>query len=284
MMKTLHTAKELQEALAELKIGVSIGFVPTMGALHRGHLALVEQSIRENDITVCSIFVNPIQFNNPDDLKKYPRMPEADLKMLEAVHCDLVFLPDVGEMYPDPVQKSYDFGHLDTVMEGEHRPGHFNGVGVVVDRLFRIVKPDRAYFGLKDYQQLMVIREMVKQEGHNVEVIGCPIVREDDGLAMSSRNMRLSNHQRKVAPAIHKALSFAAENHTLFSVQELEKEVLLLLNQIPDANVEYATVSNANTLLPITDWPESDDAVLCVALSLGDIRLIDNMILKMTPR
>jgi len=283
-MKTLHTAKELQEALAELKIGVSIGFVPTMGALHRGHLALVEQSIRENDITVCSIFVNPIQFNNPDDLKKYPRMPEADLKMLEAVHCDLVFLPDVGEMYPDPVQKSYDFGHLDTVMEGEHRPGHFNGVGVVVDRLFRIVKPDRAYFGLKDYQQLMVIREMVKQEGHNVEVIGCPIVREDDGLAMSSRNMRLSNHQRKVAPAIHKALSFAAENHTLFSVQELEKEVLLLLNQIPDANVEYATVSNANTLLPITDWPESDDAVLCVALSLGDIRLIDNMILKMTPR
>lgn len=269
----------MQVAAAFRAAGKTIGFVPTMGALHPGHLSLIAQSKLENDITVCSIFVNPIQFNNAEDLRLYPRMPGSDLEMLEQAGCDLVFMPAEEEMYPEPVTTKYQFGHLDTVMEGAFRPGHFNGVAVVVHRLFQHTTPHRAYFGLKDYQQLLVIRAMVKQEQHPIEIIGCPIIRESDGLAMSSRNLRLDATDRKNAAGIFRALQFALETYQTSNIPELENNVRERLLMIPGAEVEYATVADANTLLSPDLWPPVSDAVLCVVVYLGGIRLIDNMIL-----
>ena len=257
----------------------SIGFVPTMGALHQGHISLIDESVAENDITVCSIFVNPIQFNNYSDLQNYPRMPEEDMAMLEASGCDLLFMPGIGEMYAEPVRKMYDFDHLDKVMEGAFRPGHFNGVAIVVDRLFNLVKPDRAYFGLKDYQQLLVIREMVKQENHDVEIKGCPIIREHDGLAMSSRNMRLTSEQRKYAHLIYDSLNYAAEHYKEHSVSSLKKRVVQRLNSIPDTKLEYVEFADATTLVPVVNWSDAGHCVVCVAIYFGDVRLIDNMML-----
>ncbi|MFO7722858.1 MAG: pantoate--beta-alanine ligase [Bacteroidales bacterium] len=279
-MKTIYTTAELQTWREEQRLsGIELGFVPTMGALHQGHMSLVEMSVAENGMTACSIFVNPIQFNNPEDLKRYPRMPEKDLKMLESAGCDMVFLPSVEEMYPEPVARVYDFGHLDKVMEGAFRPGHFNGVAVVVHRLFELVDPDRAYFGLKDYQQLMIIREMVKQEGHRVEVTGCPIIREADGLAMSSRNLRLTPEQRAVAPEIHAALQYAAGNYQKHGTEELKTLLNSKLAAIPGARPEYVEMADAETLLPVSHWEANRSCILCVAVYLGDIRLIDNIIL-----
>jgi pantoate--beta-alanine ligase len=281
VMKTINHATVMQQwTERQAGMGRTIGFVPTMGALHEGHLSLVRRSVAENDVTVCSVFVNPIQFNSRDDLRNYPRMPETDLGMLSDAGCDLAFVPSEEEIYPAPIDKVYSFGHLDRVMEGAFRPGHFNGVAIVVDRLFRLVGPTCAYFGMKDYQQLMVIREMVRQEGHRTRIVGCPIVRESDGLAMSSRNMRLTREQREVASQIYSALRFAAESFRSFSVKALEEKVMKRLSEIPGARAEYATISEAETLLPVTAWHENREAVLCVALYLGDIRLIDNIILE----
>lgn len=278
---TIDNVEEARHWVARQRAaGRSVGFVPTMGALHEGHLSLVERSCRENEVTVCSIFVNPIQFNKSEDLEKYPRMPETDIGLLEETRCDMLFMPSEQNMYPEPVTKQYSFGHLDEVMEGAFRPGHFNGVAIVVDRLFRIVQPTRAYFGTKDYQQLLVIREMTRQEEHPTEIIGCPIIREPDGLAMSSRNIRLTQEQRKHAPAIYEALRYAKENFRNYTVPDLENEVRKRFNIIPGAKPEYVTVADTNTLVPLKKWIPNQPAVMCVAVYMGDIRLIDNMILE----
>lgn len=277
-MDTVTTITAIERWLTEKSVsGKKIGFVPTMGALHQGHISLISASASDNDYTICSIFVNPIQFNNAKDLEKYPRMPDEDMELLSANGCDLLFMPDINEMYPEPVDKEYEFGDLGKVMEGAHRPGHFNGVAIVVNRLFEIVKPHRAYFGLKDYQQLLIIREMAAQEGHNIEIIGCPIVRESDGLAMSSRNMRLTVEQRKNAPQIYKSLEYAAENYQGHSVISLKKSVEEMLGSIPGTSLEYIEFADAETLMPITTWSDASHCVVCVAIYFGEIRLIDNI-------
>lgn len=279
-MKVFEKIKDIQPYLAAFKAeGKSIGFVPTMGALHDGHLQLVKTSVSKNDITIVSIFVNPIQFNNPEDLAKYPRTLEADVDKLAGAGCDIVFSPSENEMYPEPDNTGMEFGGLEKVMEGRFRPGHFRGVGIVVKRLFEITTPDRAYFGEKDYQQLAIIKYMVKNLSIPVEIIPCPIVREADGLAMSSRNMRLTPEHRAMAPEIYKALLRAKENYSWFIPSGLEKLVTTEIEQNPGLKVEYATVADSVTLQPIEDWMDTEHAVLCVAVFAGNVRLIDNIIL-----
>lgn len=258
-----------------------LGFVPTMGALHKGHLELVKQAVRENDLVVCSIFVNPIQFNNPGDLKKYPRTFEKDSALLEKEGCDVIFYPSVDEMYPEPATKVYDFGNLDKVMEGKYRQGHFNGVAVVVKKLFDIVMPHRAYFGEKDYQQLAIIKALVKMENLDVEIIPCTIVREDDGLAMSSRNVRLSSEQRHHAPRIYKTLIKARSIYPVSSVAEVKQEVINAINDEPSIDLEYFEISDTETLDPITDKKPEKPVIACIAVHMGDVRLIDNMIFNL---
>jgi len=248
-----------------------------MGALHEGHLSLLRHSITENDITVCSIFVNPIQFNNKLDLEKYPRSLEEDCKKLEDAGCDLVFAPSVEEMYPGKVQEHYDFGDLEGVMEGAHRPGHFNGVAVVVKRLFEICIPHKAYFGEKDYQQLRIIQSLIVMENMPVEIIGCPIVREADGLAMSSRNVRLSAEERKIAPAIYQSLKNIrgqVDNGAVNEVLRSEKEKL---NSLPGIKVEYLLIADEDTLETVNSWDETKKLRAFIATFLGEIRLIDNL-------
>lgn len=261
----------------ERSAGKTIGFVPTMGALHAGHLALVQRARRENDLVVCSIFVNPIQFDKTDDLATYPRMPAKDLALLESAECDAVFCPDTEEMYPEKVQKKFDFGHLDKVMEGKHRKGHFNGVAIVVDKLFNIVTPHRAYFGEKDFQQLQIIRTMVKLEGHQTAVVGCPTVRESDGLAMSSRNTRLTSEQRQEAPRIYKALLKAKQLFPAQSAEATRMQVISDINASPLLEVEYCEIVCPDTLLPIKQFRNGKVAVCCVAVYAGTVRLIDNL-------
>ncbi len=263
------------------KKGKSIGFVPTMGALHKGHIALVEQAGRENDLVVCSIFVNPIQFNNKEDLKKYPRTIESDLKKLEEAGCDVVLNPDAEEMYPaGHPAKTYDFGQLDKVMEGRFRQGHFNGVAIVVKKLFDIIQPHRAYFGEKDFQQLQVVRSLVKQEKCSVQIIGCPTVREADGLALSSRNTRLTEPQRREASRIYKALAKAREMYPALPVDQIRKQVSEMINASPELELEYAEIVHPDTLLPVSRGDRNTPAVACVAAYAGKVRLIDNMYLN----
>ncbi len=260
------------------KEGRSIGFVPTMGALHKGHIALVEQARRENDLVVCSIFVNPIQFNNKEDLKKYPRTLDSDLEKLDDAGCDAVFSPDAEEMYPaGHPDKIYDFGQLNKVMEGRFRQGHFNGVAIVVKKLFDIVQPHRAYFGEKDFQQLQVVRSLVKQEKSDVQVIGCPTVREADGLAMSSRNTRLTKAQRREAPRIYQALVKAREMYPELPVEQIKDQIRDTINASPELELEYAEIVHPDTLLPVTRSHRNTSAVACVAAYAGKVRLIDNM-------
>jgi pantoate--beta-alanine ligase len=260
------------------KSGKSIGFVPTMGALHAGHIDLVKRSVQENDITACSIFVNPIQFNNKEDLAKYPRTIDDDLRMLEEAGCNLVFVPSVEEMYPGPVNEKYDFGDLEKVMEGAHRPGHFNGVAIVVKKLFDIFQPDRAYFGEKDFQQLRIIQSLVKMEKIPVEVVPCATIREADGLAMSSRNRRLSDSERAVAPEIYHTLLMAKDLAGSVPVQDVK---LICENILTEKGfvVDYFEIADVADLQPIHDWKDSPEVVACVAAFLGTVRLIDNMIL-----
>ncbi|MBK9291492.1 MAG: pantoate--beta-alanine ligase [Bacteroidetes bacterium] len=273
-----NTRHELELALGESRQAhKTIGFVPTMGALHEGHLQLMRQAQAENDLLVVSIFVNPIQFNNREDYEKYPRVDEADRQLLEQIGCDILFSPDEQEMYPGPVNERYHFGPLETVMEGAFRPGHFNGVAVVVKRLFDMVKPTKAYFGEKDYQQLAIIQALVEGYQLPVQIVPCPTVREADGLAMSSRNMRLDAHQRSIAPRIFKVLSKAASLRNVLSPDEMRQWAILELEKTPEFNVEYVEVADARTLQPLRHWNDSPSARIFTAVYLGPVRLIDNV-------
>ena len=277
-MQLYSKIHDLQKALSEDRsAGKTIGFVPTMGALHPGHLELVKRSVKENDVSVVSIFVNPTQFNDANDLLKYPRTLEADCDLLRSVACDYVFAPDVKEIYPEPDMRQFDFGDLVTGMEGRFRPGHFNGVAQVVSRLFEIVKPDKAYFGEKDFQQLAVVRELVRQLDLPIEIIACPIVREKDGLAMSSRNRRLNENQRKQAVIISKALFESLKLKKDFSVPKLKRWVIDQINSAGGLEVEYFEIVNGYTLQSIEDWKDTTYPVGCIAVFCGEIRLIDNV-------
>ncbi|MCD7937309.1 MAG: pantoate--beta-alanine ligase [Tannerellaceae bacterium] len=277
-MKVVNTIRELDEILVtERQNGAQTGFVPTMGALHEGHLSLVEQCVAENDICVVSIFVNPTQFNDQNDLATYPRTLEEDCRMLEEKGCDLVFAPSEEEMYPEPDTRVFALGRVAEVMEGAHRPGHFNGVAQIVSKLFAIVKPDRAYFGEKDFQQIAVIREMARQLGFPARIIACPIRRESDGLAMSSRNVRLTPTQRQNAPVIAKTLKESTTFVAGKSVEEVKSFVINTINQVPEMEVEYFEIVDGNSLESITDWSETDFPVGCITVYCGPVRLIDNI-------
>lgn len=258
-------------------LGLKIGFVPTMGALHEGHLSLINRAKKDNDIVVSSVFVNPIQFNNPTDLEKYPRTPERDIEKLEQAGCDAVFMPSVDEMYPEKVEDHYDFGDLERVMEGACRPGHFNGVAIVVRKLFEIVTPDRAYFGEKDFQQLAIIKKMVRNLNMNLEIVPCPIIRENDGLAMSSRNVRLNETERAIAPQIYATLNDAASHKNEMTPAELRQYALDKFATIKEFDVEYVEITDEINLKSIENWNECDHARIFVALQLGPVRLIDNV-------
>lgn len=278
-MNQFNTRISLEAHLGELRSsGLSVGFVPTMGALHAGHISLIKKARRENDIVVCSIFVNPIQFNNPDDLKKYPRTLDADFALLEPAGCDVVFVPSVEEMYPGEITEKYNFGHLDKVMEGRFRPGHFDGVAVVVKRLFDMVKPDRAYFGLKDFQQVAIVRSMMQQIGSPVQLIPCEIVRETDGLAMSSRNVRLSPAARRLAPFIYQTLTFGKNLAAAHSPSEVNRMVLERFAEHPEFEPEYFEIVDSETLLPVEHFDGSRPAIACIAVWLDQVRLIDNLV------
>lgn len=259
--------------------GASIGFVPTMGALHEGHLELLRRARSENDFVVCSIFVNPIQFNNKEDLEKYPRTIDSDLEKLRSTGCDLVFLPSINEIYPDEPQEEYDFGLLERVLEGKFRPGHFKGVAIVVRRLFDITSPDKAYFGEKDFQQLQIIRKLVEMENIPVEIVACPIVREPDGLAMSSRNTRLNKEARKVAPLIFQVLNLAAMKIPRLSPKEVEEFVVKSFEERNEFTLEYFSIVRMDDLTPVESWSDSPGIIACIAVHLNGVRLIDNIIL-----
>lgn len=284
-MKTISTIAELESAIREAKkSGKTIGLVPTMGALHEGHISLVRRAREENDLVVVSVFVNPIQFNNKEDLEKYPRTVEKDISMLTTAGADLAFTPTVEEMYPEPVTTVYHFGPIEEVMEGPRRPGHFSGVAVVVRRLFELAQPDRAYFGEKDFQQIAIIRELLRQMDSPIQLVPCPIVRADDGLALSSRNMRLSAEARKVAPAIYSTLQQAVEMSEYEDVDDVKLWVLDTLgsfhevNGLPDGlcfEPEYFEIVDDTTLQPIESWDDTQGSVGCIAVWLDGVRLID---------
>jgi pantoate--beta-alanine ligase len=255
----------------------TIGFVPTMGALHEGHLELMRRAKKENDILAVSVFVNPIQFNNPEDLKKYPRDLKKDIDKLGQVGCEVLFSPDVMEMYPTPVTTQYDFGPLETVMEGAFRQGHFNGVALVVKKLFDIIQPDKSYFGEKDFQQLAIIKRLVEMENIPVKIVPCPIVREKDGLAMSSRNARLSNNERNIAPFIFQTLVKAKEKSTYLTPDEIRFMVENVITDTPEFRLEYFEIADDIQLQPVYDWSDSKGIMGFIAVHLGNIRLIDNI-------
>ena len=279
-MKVFKKIVDLQNALFdERKQGKKVGLVPTMGALHEGHASLVRRSVSENEVTVVSVFVNPTQFNDKNDLKNYPRDLEADCRLLEACGADYVLAPEVEEMYPTPDTRHFEFPPVSTVMEGAHRPGHFNGVCQVVSRLFYIVRPDRAYFGEKDWQQIAVVKAMVRQLGLGVQIVECEIVRDDDGLARSSRNTLLSADERAIAPAIYKALKDSltyAKKHTL---KETHDKVVADINKVDGLDVEYFSIVDGNTLQDVAEWEDSAYIVGCITVYCGKtpIRLIDHI-------
>jgi len=277
-MKVFEKISTTTQFLAKAKEkGQSIGFVPTMGALHQGHLDLMQRAKSENDLLVVSIFVNPIQFNNPSDLEKYPRDLEKDKALLEKVGCDVLFVPKVIEMYPRESTKIFNFGKLEKVMEGAFRPGHFNGVAVVVEKLFNIVKPERAYFGEKDFQQLAIIQKMVEIENLNVQIVPCPTIREKDGLAMSSRNRRLTASETKIAPFIYQILNEAKEKVTTATPAEIRLMVKNKFADHPEFNLEYFELADDKTLQPVFNWTDSQGIVGFVAAHIGKVRLIDNI-------
>ncbi|NDV94465.1 pantoate--beta-alanine ligase [Dysgonomonas sp. 521] len=280
-MEVLKTVKEVQDKVASLRSsGAEIGFVPTMGALHQGHLSLVGQCIADNDICIVSIFVNPTQFNNKEDLIKYPRTLERDSQYLEEAGVDFIFAPSEEEIYPEPDTRQFDFGQIDKVMEGVHRPGHFNGVAQVVSRLFDIVKPDRAYFGEKDFQQLAIIRAMVKQLALPVQIVPMPIVREASGLALSSRNERLTAKQKDIAVNISETLFESRQWMKSLPVQDTIKKVTDRLNSFDELSVEYYEIVDGYTLQPVKEWDDAAYIVGCIAVFCGEVRLIDNIVYK----
>ena len=278
-METITNSEELRRALGSRNRS-GIGFVPTMGALHAGHRSLVERARRECATVVVSVFVNPTQFNDKTDLKNYPRTPEADLRLLEEVGADYVFMPSVEEVYPEPDTRTFDFGMIDKVMEGATRPGHLNGVAQVVRRLFDLVNPAKAYFGEKDFQQIAVIREMVRQLRIPVEIIPCPIVRGEDGLALSSRNTLLDTDHRTAAPYIYKVLKAAVEISHQTTPDQLAAWVTAQVESNPLLKVIYFQVVDAATMQQVRTWEESPAIQGCIAVQAGDIRLIDNIKLR----
>lgn len=277
-MKIVNSIKELRGYLAEEKQNNKrIGLVPTMGALHNGHLSLVKRCVEENAVCVVSVFVNPTQFNDQHDLETYPRTLDKDCALLETAGCDYVFAPSVEEMYPEPDTRTFDFGTVSQVMEGARRPGHFNGVAQIVSKLFYAVEPDNAYFGEKDFQQIAVIRAMVKQLNIPVAINACPILREADGLALSSRNTRLTPGQRQKAPLIARTLKESTTFAAGKSVRETIDYVVNTINSEPVMRVEYYEIVDGNTLESIQNWSDTDYPVGCITVYCGEVRLIDNI-------
>ncbi len=278
-MKTIYKVSDLRKELSTVD-REGIGFVPTMGALHAGHRSLVERARRECATVVVSVFVNPTQFNDKNDLRNYPRTPEADMALLEAAGADYVLMPSVEEIYPEPDERIFDFGQIDKVMEGATRPGHFNGVAQVVSRLFAIVEPAKAYFGEKDFQQIAVIKAMVKQLSLGVEIVECPIVRGDDGLALSSRNTLLDAEHRKAAPRIYAVISQCAARAAEMTPAELTELVTREVESDGLLKVIYFQAVDALTMQQVGAWSDSDRIQGCIAVQAGDIRLIDSVRIK----
>lgn len=268
-VKTLITSKKQQ--------GKSIGFVPTMGALHNGHISLLNEAKQQTDYTVCSIFVNPTQFNNASDLTLYPKTPEKDIKLLEEAGCDMLYLPDVKDVYPEKDTRIFTFGLLDTLLEAAHRPGHFNGVAQVVSILLNGIQPSKAFFGSKDYQQVMVVKSLVEQLKLPVQIIECPIIREKDGLAMSSRNVRLSTEEREVASIIPKLMLLAREIAINKGVREAKAYIIKEVSKQPSMKLEYYEICDAVTLEPFEVISSHKRSIALIALFVGNVRLIDNL-------
>ncbi|RWU07829.1 pantoate--beta-alanine ligase [Pedobacter chitinilyticus] len=282
-MKVIATLAELQSSLTPLKTsGLKIALVPTMGALHQGHLSLIAEAQKLADIVVCSIFVNPTQFTDPKDLEKYPRPLAHDIKMLTEAGCNFVFMPSVKEMYPSyptPEQWKIDLGEAEFVLEGEFRKGHYQGVTQIVFKLFDAVKPDVAMFGQKDFQQVLMIKNMVKELGLDVQIAVCPIIREVDGLAMSSRNIHLSQSDREHALVLSRALFYIDANYDRLELDQLLEEAEAMINTVPGVELDYLTIANGDTLLPVEQKTKQDTVVL-VAAKVGQTRLIDNVIIN----
>ncbi len=277
-MNTIHHITGLREILdSARKNKRRIGLIPTMGALHAGHLSLISAAAKDNEYLVVTIFVNPTQFNNKKDLDKYPRDLDQDLAMLKSYPVDVVFAPNVIEMYPSDVKQAYDLSPLDTVMEGKHRPGHFAGVAEIVSKLFEITDPDSAYFGQKDFQQLTIIRRLANIMKMDIDIVACPIIREKDGLAMSSRNQLLSPKERAVAPLIYKTLLAARQKKNTLSPSQVSEFVKEKINSEPMLDLEYFEIVDNVTLMPIDDWGSKVNKVACIAVQLGEVRLIDNI-------
>ncbi len=275
LIKDIHTLSQIVSSKKHEHI--SIGFVPTMGALHEGHISLIKQSLLENDFTIASIFVNPLQFNNPDDLEKYPRTLDRDMQMLESAGCNALFAPETSEVYSGDEQPlQFDLGNLANVMEGKFRPGHFTGVITIVHKLFSWVNPDVAYFGEKDFQQLAVIRKMAKALHPNIIVTGCPTLREPNGLAMSSRNVRLNQTVRHNASIIYKAMQHARQLKNVLPVYEVCSKVRSMIEEVAPFKVEYIEIADAVNLQPLQQWSDTQSARIFVAVFANDVRLIDN--------
>ncbi|MDX2173503.1 MAG: pantoate--beta-alanine ligase [Bacteroidota bacterium] len=280
-MKIVAKITDLQLFLTEKRAeGKKIGFVPTMGALHLGHISLISESIKVTDITVCSIFVNPTQFNDKKDLERYPRMPKRDAELLQSSGCDVLFLPEVSEIYPNEDTRKFNFGYLDTILEGASRPGHYNGVAQVVSRLFDIVKPDVAFFGIKDYQQVMVVKALVKQLHLPIEIVASPILRDEDGLAMSSRNLLLSKEEREAATFLYQLLQ---KCKLLKFDGRLISEIKQFVNDELSKNalyrLDYIAICEADTLIEANEFRQNVTYVALIACYVGKIRLIDNLML-----
>ncbi len=281
-MKVLRRADELHKYLTEHKLqGISVGFVPTMGSLHQGHLSLIKKCIEQSDICVCSIFVNPTQFNDKADLIKYPRKDDEDIKMLKAAGCDMVYLPNVKDVYPNGMEISepYNFGQLEFILEGASRPGHYQGVAQVVDRLLQVVQPDVLFLGQKDFQQVKIIKELISQKKFETKVVACPIVREKHGLAMSSRNARLSEEERQEAGLLYKTLMRCKKYYSTFTPVELRKWAIENLNSHHLIEVDYFKICNTETLEEIDTWDAAESVITLAAIFTGPVRLIDNMII-----
>lgn len=275
-MQIFKYIQDLQDYLNQ-NTNKTIGFVPTMGALHEGHLSLIEASNRQCDITICSIFVNPVQFNRQNDFDNYPKTFTSDSKKLITAKCDVLFCPSVNEMYPVKVEKYFEFGPMAELMEGRHRPGHFNGVAIVIERFFEIIDPDYAYFGEKDFQQLAVVKDLCKQIGSKTQIIGAPIIRESSGLAMSSRNLRLSEDEKIAAANISEELKYICNNAGKYSIDELLNNYKKNIDANTYLVTEYIEIADGNTMLPIRNWEDSNYLVVFTAVNVGEVRLIDNM-------
>ncbi|WP_026462288.1 pantoate--beta-alanine ligase [Adhaeribacter aquaticus] len=279
-MQIITSLRDIKEQTEKLRSsGKTIGFVPTMGALHQGHLTLLETAAEQNDLSICSIFVNPTQFNNAEDFKLYPRILENDIEALKKSRCAMLFAPSVADMYPETLQLKFDFGELETVMEGKFRPGHFTGVAAIVSKLFHAVRPHKAYFGQKDLQQYAVINRLVTDLSFDLELVCHPIIREADGLAMSSRNRRLSEEQREQATQLYKALQLASGLSKAHTVAEVKEAVSKHLQPFAAIKLEYFEVADVNSLQPLAEFDASDRVALCIAAYVGEVRLIDNVII-----